>query len=825
MRTDSLPEMKTRTNLPSPTAIAHELACLRQYGSVLYVAAHPDDENTELLAYLALGRKYRSAYLSLTRGDGGQNVLGADLGAKLGVARTQELLAARRIDGGQQFFSRAVDYGFSKSYLETLSVWNRDEVVADIVRVIREFRPDVVITRFSPSPGGTHGHHTTATVLTLEALKQCGNPQAYPEQRLSAWLPKRVLWNASTFQKDKITSEPVLKIDISGKDSVSDKTFKELARASRAMHKTQGFDQFRFPGDDSDERSESFQLLAGEPAVKDIMDGVNTAWSRVEGGGAVEKSLDEVIQKFDQSNPAASLPALLKLRSIINELPSKDSVVAEKQALLDHIIMDCAALHVETSLPEAEVVPGEMLKLHIAVTSRAILPAGTTLKWIGVRFPRLNSESPAGFALSANKIRSLDFTETLPKITPLTQPYWLEREPGVGMFHVDDASLIGKSENPPAFSVELVFEIGGQRLVVPTEPLEISKKENEQALQRSDFPRRMQVIPPVSLRFLEDVALLRPGTKRAVTVEVRAARAKTSGKVSLKVPLPWHVQTADQHFSLAAVGDTARLSFTVAAPDTTGGCQIKALADVNGVQYCNQRQEISYAHLPLQLLQPPATLSAISVDLKTLGGKVGYLPGAGDSLVEGLEQMGYVVKQLDDATLKEADLDGLDAVVLGVRAFNVRPKIGEAMPILLAYVKNGGTVLVQYNRPDKLKANQIAPFDLTISADRVTNEKAQMHFLAPESELLNAPNKITEADFDGWVQERGLYFPNKWDEHFQPVLACNDADEPLRKGCLLVARYGKGHYIYTGLSFFRQLPAAVPGAYRLLANMVSIGKK
>jgi hypothetical protein len=335
----------------------------------------------------------------------------------------------------------------------------------------------------------------------------------------------------------------------------------------------------------------------------------------------------------------------------------------------------------------------------------------------------------------------------------------------------------------------------------------------------------MQVIPPVSLRFLEDVALLRPGTKRTVTVEVRAARAKTSGKLSLKVPLSWHVHPSEQHFSLAAVGDKARLAFTVAAPEATGGCQIKALATVNGVQYCNQRQEISYSHLPMQLLQPPATLSAMSVDLKTRGHKVGYLPGAGDNIAEGLEQMGYVVKQLDDATLKEADLEGLDAVVLGVRAFNVRAKIGEAMPALLAYVKNGGTVIVQYNRPDKLKADQIAPYDLTISADRVTNEKAHMDLLAPGSEVLNAPNKITEADFDGWVQERGLYFPNKWDEHFEPVLACNDADEPSRKGCLLIARYGKGHYIYSGLSFFRQLPAAVPGAYRLFANMVSIGKK
>ena len=809
----------------SPKEILHELERIKQFGSVLFIAAHPDDENTELLSYLARGRNYRVAYLSVTRGDGGQNVLGADLGDKLGVARTQELLAARQIDGAQQFFSRAVDFGFSKNYEETLNAWNKQELLSDMVRVIRQFRPDVLITRFSPSPGGTHGHHTTSALLAKEAFKLAGDPHAFPEQKLAAWQPKRILWNVSTYQKEKVNNaNSTLKIETTGKDSVSGQTFFEMASASRAMHKTQGFDTYKLAGSPEDRRYESFQLLDGEPAGNDIMDGVDTSWSRVPGGAEIDQELAEIIKKFDLANPAASVPDLLKLRVKLKSLSVRDSVAKEKTIQLDRILKYCLGLKTETTIVNSDVVPGEPMKMHLSATLSSKLPDKLVIRWKAVRFPLLKKEINREVNLQANEASVFDVTETLPASTPLTQPYWLRVQGKPGMFHVDEAELIGSAENAPPFPVEDIFEIDGQTLVVQGEPVQLSSDS-----LGNQIHSRLNVIPPVSLRFISDVVIMEPGTSRSVELEVKSARANSSGKISLEAPHEdsshaWKIEPRTHSFNFASVGQAAKFTFTVTAPSKSETATLRASAEINGARYHSQRQEINYPHIPRQLLQAPAMLKVVSLQLKTRGHAVGYLPGAGDSLVENLQQMGYAVKTLDDANLTAKDLEGLDAVVIGVRAFNVREKIGSALPTLFQYIEKGGTVIAQYNRPDKLKAEKIAPFDLHISGDRVTDEKAAITFLAPDSPVLNSPNKITKSDFDGWVQERGLYFANRWDPHFTPILSCNDAGEPPSQGALLIAPYGKGHYVYTGLGFFRQLPAGVPGAYRLFANLVSLGK-
>lgn len=829
----------------SPQAILHELESFRQMGSVLYIAAHPDDENTELLAYLSRGRNYRTAYLSLTRGDGGQNVLGADLGSKLGVARTQELLAARQIDGAQQFFTRAKDYGFSKNYLETMTVWDKQEVLSDIVRVIRRFRPDILITRFSPSPGGTHGHHTTSTILAMEAFKVAGDAKAFPEHNLPPWQPKRILWNASIWQKDKITDQPVYKIDATGKDPVSGETFHSIAGASRAMHKTQGFDTFKMPGGNGEKRLEQFQFLDGAPITNDIMDGVDTSWNRVPGGASIGKDASALIEKFALKDPSASVPALLKLRKEVNSLAAKHrddgekSIIMEKQALLDRILAECIGLKVETTISHSDVVPGEPMNLHISASVNAKLPKNLQVNWLEVRFPKLAEprwKKKIDRAIEHNQPQSLEITETLPASTPLTQPYWLVEEGTPGMFHVKNSKLIGTAENSPSFPIEYEFFIDGLTLVMQDEPVQVTKDS-----LGNEIRRRLDVIPPVSMRFLSDVAVMRPGSSRSAEVEIKASRANSNGTLELQAAAEgqsasgkassaqagmWKIEPARQSFNLAKVGDTAKFVFKITAPEasTISAAQFTASAEIDGEKYHNQRQEVSYPHLPRQLLQPPAVMHAVSFDLATRGHTVGYLPGAGDTLAENLQEMGYAVKMLDDASLCAKDLEGLDAVVVGVRAFNVRNNIAAALPVLFTYVENGGTVIVQYNRHDKLKAEKIAPYDLQISNDRVTDEKAPVKFLAPDSPILNVPNKITSADFDGWVQERGLYFPNKWDSRFTPILAFNDIGEDPHEGALLAAKYGKGYYIYTGLGFFRQLPAGVPGAYRLFANMVSIGK-
>ena len=800
---------------PSPAPeILRQLHSFREMGSVLYIAAHPDDENTELIAYFARGRNYRTAYLSLTRGDGGQNVLGPEIGNEIGVIRTQELLAARRIDGGRQFFSRAVDFGFSKDYRETLRIWDRQQVLSDMVRVIRQFRPDVLITRFSPIPGGTHGHHTASTVLALEAFKLAGDPKAFPEQQLKPWQPKRIVWNESIYQKDDIGGTQQVRIGVGGNDPVSGELFTDIAGRSRSMHKTQGFGNFTISAR-SGPRFETFQLLDGAPMTNDILDGVDTTWGRVSGGAEIGKLADEIIAQFDSQNPAASVPELMKLREELAALPVDDSVVGEKRAQLDRILQACLGLEVQTTISQTEVVPGEMMKLHHSVVIHSSIP----VRWVAVRYPGIKRQIDQEIELLTNQSRTLDSTQTLPVDTPLSQPYWLREEGTAGLFRVDDPSLIGRPENPPVFPIEQVFEIGGQTLVIPDEAVQVITNS-----VNSEVRRHMEVIPPVSLDFVSDIALLAPGTSHSVEVEMVASRANLAGILRLEAPQGWEVSPAKQSFHLATVGERVRLEFSITAPPQSATAKIIADAEIAGVRYRNQRVEINYPHIPPQLLQPLASLKAVSLQLANRGHTVGYMPGAGDSVAENLKQMGYSVKVLDDTDLTPEQLLGLDAIVIGVRAFNVRNNVASQLPVLFSYVENGGTIVAQYNRPDGLKTTKLAPFELHLSGDRVTDENATAIFLAPDHPVLNTPNKITSADFDGWVQERGIYFPNQWDDHFTPILAFNDPGESPLKGGLLVAQYGKGYFVYTGLVFFRELPAGVPGAFRLFANLISLGK-
>jgi LmbE family N-acetylglucosaminyl deacetylase len=790
---------------PSSAAILQDLRSFREMGTVLYVAAHPDDENTLLIAYLARGRNYRTAYLSVTRGDGGQNVLGPDFDEKLGVARTQELLAARRLDGGRQFFTRAIDFGFSKDYRETLNIWGEKDVLGDVVRVIRTFRPDVVINRFSTQPGGTHGHHTASAVLSLEAFKLAGDSNAYPDQlkTLAPWQPKRILVNGRG-------GENGLRMEISGNDPVSGLSFSDLAGQSRSMHKTQGFGAFGGGGGGA--RTETFDLLAGAPATNDIFDGIDTTWGRIPGGADIGKGADEIIAKFEDKNPAASVPALLKLHAQLAALKSSDPLVTEKRGQLDRILQHCLGLAVETTIPQAEFVPGEKIPLHHTVSVQADVP----VRWVATRYPSIKGELKKAIDLHAGQASSRDSEQTLPANTLVTQPYWLRGERSAGLFHVDDPSLIGQPENAPVFPIEQVFEVGGETVVIADQPMNVAKDSNGKETRR-----RLDVIPPVSLRFSSEVGIFAPGSSHPVEVEVTAARANSKGTLQLETPADWKVTPAKQSFTLVNAGDKTKVTFTVTAPAESETTKIGASAEVGGAHYRNDRMEIHYAHIPLQLLQPPASQKCVSLDMAIRGGKIGYLPGAGDTVDDCLRQMGCTVTELTVDDLTPEKLKEFDAVVTGVRLFDTHRNLGSKLTALFAYVEGGGTVVMQYNRVDGL---QSTPLTLKISPGRVTDEHAQMTFLAPENPVLNTPNKITSADFDGWIQERGTYFPSQWDEHFTPILACNDPGESPLKGALLVANYGKGHFVYTGLGFFRQLPAGVPGAYRLFANLISLGK-
>lgn len=803
----------------SGAALAQQLRSFRETTTVLHVAAHPDDENTQLLTALARGRGYRTAYLSITRGDGGQNEIGPEFDEKLGLARTQELLAARALDGAHQFFTRAIDFGYSKSPDEALTLWQHDAVLGDVVRVIRHFRPDVIVTRFSPEPGNTHGQHTASAILALEAFRLAGDPTAYPDQvaaGLAPWQPTRIVWNNTPFGA-AATATAGLRLEVGGDDPVTGEAFGAIARRSRAMHLTQGFGTFANARSPGGSRLESFQLLAGAPTTTDLFAGVDSTWRRYPGGAAVQALADSTLAAFNPTQPAASLPALLLLRAALAPLPA-DPLVTAKRRQLDHLIRDCLGLTLATTVPQAEVVPGEALALH----HTANLTANFPVRWVAVRYPATGATVPVGLTLAPGTTVTRDLRATLPATTPLSQPYWL-RAPGTpGLAQVADHTLIGQPENPPAFPVEFIFTLGDQTLALTDEPVQLLP-----GAPLAQARRRLAVIPPVTLAFAHRLGLFAPGATKPVTVTVTASRAGLRGTLALAAPAGWAITPATQPFILDHAGDHLAATFQITAPAAPASADLAARATLRGATYDSARFTFAYDHLPVQLLQPPARARLVALDATVTRRRVGYLPGAGDSVAASLVELGCTVTPLTGADLTPEKLRDLDTVVLGVRAFNERDDLAARLPALFAFAEAGGTVIAQYNRPNRLKTETLGPYPLSLAgpapALRVTDELAPITFLAPTHPVLMTPNRITAADFNDWVQERGAYFPSTWDEaHYTPILALSDPGEPPLRGSLLVARHGRGWFVYTGLAFFRQLPAGNPGAHRLFANLLSL---
>ena len=805
--------------------ILQELRSLNTTGTVLHIAAHPDDENTQLITYFARARGYRTAYLSLTRGDGGQNEIGPEFDEKLGVARTQELLAARRLDGGRQFFTRAIDFGYSKSAEETLRFWDRRVVLGDIVRVIRTFRPDVIVTRFSPTGGGTHGHHTASGILGAEACKLAGDPKAYPEQLqqgLQPWQPKRAMLNSGGFGRGGSggASPATIRMDIGGTDPATGEGLGGIAGRSRGKHITQGFGSMggRGGGGGGGPNEQSFTLLSGVAATKDLFDGIDTTWARYgEVGAGIGRHLEQAIAEFKGDDPSASVPALIALRAKLAALPG-DAVVVDRRAQLDRILQACLGLVVQATADKPEVSPGEKVEWQLA----AVISSRVPVRWVATRLlTREVAERPT--ELRAGAAAAVRVADVVPLDVPLTQPYWLREEGAAGLYRVDDPKLIGTAENPPAFPIEFVFDVQGERLVIPV------VGEGVEKTAKGERRRRVEVVSPVVLRMAADVEVFAPGATKQVSVTITAGRLGAAGRLQMEVPAGWKADPAGGEFRLEQAGATVVFRCAVTAPTQSGVGRLAVHADVAGKRYWNQRSEIRYEHIPPQILQPPTRARLLVVEVATRGRNVGYLPGAGDDTARAIAQLGCAVKMLTGADLTVEKLRGLDAVVIGVRAFNERDDLAANLPGLWAYVEGGGTVIAQYNRPNGLSAAQLGPYKLSIQGSapqlRVTDERAPVTFLAPQHPILNTPNRIGPADFDGWVQERGAYFPSSWDEvRYESVLAMSDPGEPPLKSSVLVARHGKGFYVYTGLAFFRQLPAGVPGAYRLLANLISLGR-
>jgi LmbE family N-acetylglucosaminyl deacetylase len=789
---------------------------LNMLGRVLYIAAHPDDENTNLMALWANGSLYDAAYLSITRGDGGQNLIGPELRERLGVIRTEELLAARRIDHANQFFSRAIDFGFSKTAEETMRIWDHDKILSDVVWVVRKFRPDVIVTRFSPDDRLTHGHHTASAILAVEAFSAAGDPERFPEQLkfVKPWQPTRLVWNTSPFffSNRNLPFDPtgLTVLEAGGYNPLLGKAYTEIAAASLSMHKSQGVGSPPRRG----ARKEYFKLLEGQPMTTAFFEGIDTNWSRVPNARSVAVEIQEIISQFRPVDPAASVPALLKLRQTMGGIQD-DSWVPEKKAALDQIIAACLGLHMEASTANETVTPGKNVTVKLEAINRCNIPV--TLQ--EATCPLSGESMKIGTPLPPNELVTKDLSCKIPEKTPYSQPYWLRKPGTLGTFAVDDQQLIGLPENPPNLPVEIVVQINRQELRYT-----IEGKYRTVDPVAGELRRPLVIAPPVFTRIGDGALIFPTSQSKPVSIRVTAATGPVKGELKLAAPKGWEVHPASVPIDLKGAGAETVAIFAVKPPEQDSEGMLRAIVSIDGRDYFSDRVRISYPHIGVQTLMPPSEVKLVRADIRKKGDRIGYIPGAGDDVPECLQQIGYSVKVLNESDITAKNLAQFSAVVLGIRTYNTQDQISNWLPELFAYVKAGGVAIVQYNTLADLKTDQFGPYPLEISRDRVTDENAEVRILAPDHPVMNSPNKITPKDFEGWVQERGLYFPKNWDPAWTPVLSSNDPKENPLDGGLLVVKLGEGYFVYTSYSWFRQLPAGVPGAYRLFANMLSLGK-
>ncbi|UBZ13643.1 PIG-L family deacetylase [Flagellimonas marinaquae] len=807
---------------PTSAELFHEIQKLNFLGTALYVAAHPDDENTSLISYMANHEKARTVYLSMTRGDGGQNLIGPELRELLGVLRTQELLAARHMDGGEQRFTRANDFGFSKHPKETLKIWDKDKVLADVVWTIRQIKPDVIINRFDHrTPGSTHGHHTSSAILSMEAFDLANDPNVYPEQleQTTPWQPKRIFYNTSWWQYG--SQEAFEKVDKSGMVSLDVGTYypelglsnNEIASMARSQHLCQGFGRLTDRGSDM----EYIELLKGDmPKSNDVFEGINTTWSRVKGGEAVGDILYKVEANFDFQDPSKHIPELVRAYQLLQKVEDKHwrSLKSEE---LKNIISAAAGLYLEASSASASTTPGSKATINIETINRS--SQNVTLKEIQI--VGADAKRTPNKVLGDNQKENFEVNFTVPANTPYTSPYWLNEPGTLGTYTVNDQSLIGKPETPSAFKAIFNLEIDGVEI-----PFEKSVVHRYSKPDRGELYEPFAILPEVTSKIDEKVLIFADSDTKSVQVKIRAGKNDVSGTVELDHPMGWKVSPNSIPFSIAQKGEEISVIFEVTPPSTESEGKIEPKVRVGNKIYRDELVEIDYNHIPKQSILLPSEAKVVRMDIRKSGEHIAYIMGAGDNVPESLEQIGYQVHVVDPNDIQNGDLDKYDAVVVGIRAYNVVDALKFKQPVLFDYVKNGGTMIVQYNTAGRWAGQfeNIAPYEVTLSRDRVTDENAEVKILAPNNSLVNFPNTITEKDFDGWVQERGLYYPSQWSSEFTPILSMQDEGETEKQGSLIVAPYGEGHYIYTGLSFFRELPVGVSGAYKLFANMLSIGK-
>ncbi len=786
-------------------------------GSVLYVGAHPDDENTRLLAWLAKEKLFRTGYLSLTRGDGGQNLIGNEQGIELGLIRTQELLAARRTDGAEQFFSRAYDFGFSKSTDEALQKWDKEKILADVVWVIRKFQPDVIITRFPQDSRAGHGHHSASALLAVEAFTAAADAARFPEQLafVKPWQAKRVLWNTFNFGNTNTTSNDQFKVDVGAFNPILGKGYGEIAAESRSQHKSQGFGVPRQRGS----AMEFFSTWKGDTPTKDLMDGVNTGWTRIAGGAPIQQQLDSIVQSYSLFYPGKSVKPLILLYNMINALADgywKQQKLKEVQNLVEA----CSGLFADVTTTEAQLVQTDSVRLSIFVNNRN----GNAIR---LKKMVLNELTLTPDTLMASN-QNIVFNKAIyiaPDV-PVSQPYWLKNEMKEGHFEINDQQLIGNAENQPPFNATFVFNIEGQDFTITR-----SLKQKYTDPVKGELYQPVVVVPPATIFPNKNLLLSAAQTAQNMRVTVHAMKDMIKPAIKVTAAKGWQAEPVTTlPYDTLKKGQEMEVDWVlkpVLKERETGKQPLLFSVSSGREQYASLIKTINYNHIPnISYFRAPS-VNMLTLDIKTAGKKIGYIEGAGDNVPEALLQLGYEVTMLNDNSLANSNLSQFDAIITGVRAYNTKASLIIYYSKLMKYVENGGNLIVQYNTSDQVgnaKA-KIGPYPFAVSRTRVTDENATVKVLKPLHPIMNFPNKITNKDFEGWIQERSIYHAGNWDNHYETIFAMHDANENDDEGSLITAKYGKGVFVYTGLVFFRELPAGVPGAYRLLANLIALNQK
>ena len=804
---------------PNAAAIYNQIEKLNFLGSVLYIAAHPDDENTRLISYLSNEKMARTGYLSLTRGDGGQNLIGPELREQLGVIRTQELLEARKIDGGEQFFSRANDFGYSKNPEETLQIWDKNQVLSDVVWAIRKFQPDVIINRFDHrSPGTTHGHHTASALLSAESFDLANDATAFSSQLkwVKPWQPKRQFFNTSWWfygSKEKF--------DAADKTNLSSlqigvyypslgKSNQEIAALSRSCHQSQGFGSTGSRG----EEMEYLEFLKGS-ALNDknnIFEGIDTTWNRVKGGAAIGELIQRTLKEYDFKNPALSISNLVKAYSMIQLLEDQHWKIIKIEEL-KKVIAACSGLYLEGVAENQTAIPNSTLNVKIEAINRS----GNSLVLKNIISMPEGKNTSFNSELKNNISLNTTLSIQLPDTINYTNPYWLNEKGTVGMYRVDNQQNIGIPDI--IREVKLVFNIEINGITIPFERNVIYKYNDP---TKGEIYNPLDIVPEITISIIDKVSLFNSGKSKTIGVKIKAGKEGENGILKLDLPSNWKVNPNEIAFALSKKGEEQILNFEVFPPKNADEITVKAIAIVNGKSFDKEQININYEHISKQQILRNSEAKFIKLDIKTGKEKIAYIMGAGDEVPKSLIQMGYEVTEINPSEISKEKLANYDVLITGIRAYNTVKELKFKQEILLDFVKEGKTMIVQYNTTDELVTKNIAPFSIKISKDRVTEENAEVRFLAPEHPVLNYPNKITSKDFEGWKQEQGLYYPSEWDLAFTPILSSNDKGETPKNGALLIAKFGNGHYIYTGLSFFRELPEGVSGAYRLISNLISL---